>query len=223
KNWFRVQEEETRGECARSELEKYLAAEDDDEYDYAFDILGWWMRNKTRYPVLSAMASDILSIPVCTVSSESAFDTGGRVMDAFRSSLTPKIVEAVVCSEDWIRPDDSKVVADEEDLADQLEFEIGKCFFTCFLPCCLCTVNTMTNLLLSAWEQLKSKNAGESGNGGPSAGDVGANATAKRTPSPVVGENDVDDDDDSDYSEDDDNDDDNDGRRYCPVVMMNFG
>ncbi|CAN0889263.1 Putative AC9 transposase [Linum grandiflorum] len=158
------------------------------------------MRNKTRYPVLSAMASDILSIPVCTVSSESAFDTGGRVMDAFRSSLTPKIVEAVVCSEDWIRPDDSKVVADEEDLADQLEFEIGK-----------------------SWEQLKSKNAGESGNGGPSAGDVGANATAKRTPSPVVGENDVDDDDDSDYSEDDDNDDDNDGRRYCPVVMMNFG
>ncbi|GKV07474.1 hypothetical protein SLEP1_g19249 [Rubroshorea leprosula] len=44
-----------------------------------------------RFPILVAMARDILVIPVSTVASKSAFSTSGRVLDDFRSSLTPKM------------------------------------------------------------------------------------------------------------------------------------
>ncbi|KAI3879842.1 hypothetical protein MKX03_000461 [Papaver bracteatum] len=68
-----------------------------------FEILGWWRTNSTRYPVLSHMARDILAIPVSSVASESAFSTGRRVIDPYRSSLLPKTVEALICAQSWLR------------------------------------------------------------------------------------------------------------------------
>ncbi|CAN0905167.1 Putative AC9 transposase [Linum grandiflorum] len=47
------------------------------------------------------MVRDIFGVPISSVSSESAFSTGGRILDSFRSSLTPSIVEALICSGDW--------------------------------------------------------------------------------------------------------------------------
>ena len=47
------------------------------------------------------MARDVLSIPLSVVTSESTFSVGGRLLDVFRSSLKPKIVEAVICLRDW--------------------------------------------------------------------------------------------------------------------------
>ena len=38
-------------------------------------------------------------IPVSIVASKSAFSTGGRVLDPFRSSLAPKTVEAIICAQ----------------------------------------------------------------------------------------------------------------------------
>jgi hypothetical protein len=37
-----------------------------------------------------------------TVASESAFSVGGRVLDPFRTRLDPTMVEALVCTKDWI-------------------------------------------------------------------------------------------------------------------------
>ncbi|XP_019173583.1 PREDICTED: zinc finger BED domain-containing protein RICESLEEPER 2-like [Ipomoea nil] len=51
----------------------------------------------------STIARDVLAILISIVASESAFSTSGRVLDPFRSSLTPKIVEALVCTQDWLR------------------------------------------------------------------------------------------------------------------------
>jgi hypothetical protein len=48
------------------------------------------------------MARDILSIYIFTVSLESTFSIGGHVIDQYRSSLKPDIVEALVCTRDWL-------------------------------------------------------------------------------------------------------------------------
>lgn len=66
-------------------------------------MLGWWKQNKMKYPTLSTMARDILSIPVCTLPPESIFDMEVKEMDPYRSSLRPATVEAIICTRDWIQ------------------------------------------------------------------------------------------------------------------------
>ncbi|KAK7331047.1 hypothetical protein VNO77_25257 [Canavalia gladiata] len=87
----------------KNELDRYLA-ESCVDGDDKFDVLLWWKQNSSRFPFLSCMARDIFAIPVSTVASESAFSTGGRVLDTFRSSLSPEMTEALICSQNWLKP-----------------------------------------------------------------------------------------------------------------------
>jgi hypothetical protein len=70
--------------------------------DGHFDILSYWKGNEFRYPIIAAMACDVLSIFISTVASESTFSVGGRIIDQYRSLLKPDIVEALVCTRDWL-------------------------------------------------------------------------------------------------------------------------
>ncbi|CAN1337947.1 Putative AC9 transposase [Linum perenne] len=76
------------------------------------------------------MARDVLAVPISFVASESAFSTGGRVLSNFRSSLTPAIVEALICAEDWLRSTSPDIFdpEEEENENELLEFEKGKLF-----------------------------------------------------------------------------------------------
>jgi hypothetical protein len=71
--------------------------------DKEFDLLNWWKVNSHRFPVVSRMAKKFLTVPATSVSSESTFSTTGRTLDDYHSSLSPSMVEALVCSSSWIR------------------------------------------------------------------------------------------------------------------------
>jgi len=59
--------------------------------------------NSTKFPVLSDIARDVLAISITTVASESAFSTRSHVLDPFRSFLAPKTMEAIICTQNWLR------------------------------------------------------------------------------------------------------------------------
>ncbi|KAF7129405.1 hypothetical protein RHSIM_Rhsim10G0116200 [Rhododendron simsii] len=102
KSQFKMHKQKEGNMASKTELEKYLAETSEDDCDN-FDVLRWWKLNSSKYPIVSQMARDVLAIPVSTVASESAFSTGGRVIDPYRSSLSPKTVEALICTQQWIR------------------------------------------------------------------------------------------------------------------------
>ena len=64
----------------------------------------WTYQNGCQFKVLSLIARDVLAMPVSTVSSESAFSTGGRVISEYRSSLSPNTVQALICTQNWLSP-----------------------------------------------------------------------------------------------------------------------
>ena len=65
------------------------------------DLLDWWKNNKRIFPVLCHFARDVLLVPVSSVSSEATFSMVVRIIEERRSSLTPKMVEAITCLKDW--------------------------------------------------------------------------------------------------------------------------
>jgi hypothetical protein len=87
----------------RSELDRYLEDELVSLETKGFKVLDWWKVAGVRYPTLRKIAKDIYAIPITTVASESAFSTSGRVLSEHRSRLTTKMVEALMCSQDWLR------------------------------------------------------------------------------------------------------------------------
>ncbi|XP_039126915.1 zinc finger BED domain-containing protein RICESLEEPER 3-like [Dioscorea cayenensis subsp. rotundata] len=90
----------------KSELDVYLEEGvhiHNESIDPPFDVLEWWKANYLKFRVLSKMACDVLSIPITTVPSESAFSMTKRVIESHRASLAPATVEALMCGGDWLR------------------------------------------------------------------------------------------------------------------------
>ncbi|CAL9020525.1 unnamed protein product [Prunus brigantina] len=87
------------------EIDRYITDPIEDVVDEV-DVLKWWKLNLVKYPRFALIAKDVLAISVSMVTSESCFSTGGWAVNSFRASLTPKIVEALICSQNWLRSDD---------------------------------------------------------------------------------------------------------------------
>lgn len=90
-----------------------------------FKIFLYWKAESVRFPILARIAKDIFAMPVSSVASECAFSSGSRVVDPFRSCLTPKTVEALICTSDWLKADGFSYYKDpsqiEKDLYSTLE------------------------------------------------------------------------------------------------------
>ncbi|GFS36432.1 hypothetical protein Acr_00g0045900 [Actinidia rufa] len=80
-----------------------------------------------KYPALSQLARDVLAMPISTVASESTFSTGGRILDPFRSSLSPMMVEVLICAQNWLRSSLQISLGKAMDSVEDFEkqFEIG--------------------------------------------------------------------------------------------------
>ncbi|XP_060186469.1 zinc finger BED domain-containing protein DAYSLEEPER-like [Lycium barbarum] len=87
------------------------------------DVLKFWKDNRIKYPELSLMACDLLSIPITSVSSESAFSVGGRVIGKFQTSILPENAEAKLCSRDWLYGHQASDDSEEED---DIAIDMGK-------------------------------------------------------------------------------------------------
>ncbi|KAL3840759.1 hypothetical protein ACJIZ3_025350 [Penstemon smallii] len=101
---------ETTSQLSKTELDQYLE-ESLLPRVHEFDVIGWWKLNSRKYPTLSKMARDILSIPVCTVPAASVFDTVRKEMDSYRCSLRPETVEALICAKDWLQSENVEMPA----------------------------------------------------------------------------------------------------------------
>lgn len=67
------------------------------------DVLKWWKVNSTRFLVLASIAREVLAIPVSTIAFGFVFSMRGRILDLYSICLTSKIIEVLVCTQDWIK------------------------------------------------------------------------------------------------------------------------
>ncbi|KAL2927688.1 Zinc finger BED domain-containing protein RICESLEEPER 3, partial [Bienertia sinuspersici] len=72
-------------------IDEYLSYQFETKDD--FHIIQWWKNHSSKFPDLARIAQDILGIPTSTVTSESTFSVGRRVLDEKRCHLTPQSIE----------------------------------------------------------------------------------------------------------------------------------
>ena len=81
----------------------------------------------------------MLAIFVSTIAFESAFSTGGRVLDSFRSSLSPNTIKALICTQNWLkdaknkRPIKLRECMDNVEDMDGFEIDTSKYIYICSL------------------------------------------------------------------------------------------
>ncbi|KAG7582283.1 HAT C-terminal dimerization domain [Arabidopsis suecica] len=88
-------------ELHESELDSYLR-EPVMEWNKDFKALEWWKEESLKYPVLSRVARDILSIPISRATLWDAYVTDKRQPPEFVLSLEPKITNAMMCTKEWL-------------------------------------------------------------------------------------------------------------------------
>ena len=110
----------------RDELERYLAT----DVENVKDPLMWWYERRDRFPRLSRMAQDYLTIPgkfnhsliffsASTVDVERVFSQGRLVLSHIRNRLSVQSTRACMCVSAWsllglIKDSDIRAVLGEE-------------------------------------------------------------------------------------------------------------
>jgi hypothetical protein len=102
--------ESSASESSKYELLIYLDEANHPLHDNNFNLLHYWKVNAVRFLIMSSMTRRFLAVLASSVSSESTFSCGGRILDDYKSSLKPAPVQAPVCASSWIRGSKSPLV-----------------------------------------------------------------------------------------------------------------
>ena len=89
----------------------------------SLDLLAWWRGKEDEFPILAAMAKDLLTVQASTVASESAFSVSGRVISIRRTRLTAPAIEMTICYKDYL--DSLDRAQHQRSLEGELEYEAG--------------------------------------------------------------------------------------------------
>lgn len=60
------------------------------------DVLAFWRAHCQDFPLLSMLARAVLCVPATSASSERAFSSAGRVLEARRNRLNPGTVDSIL-------------------------------------------------------------------------------------------------------------------------------
>lgn len=85
---------ESSPETVRDEVERYST--ENVRLTEDFDVMLWWKNNCTKYPRLSKLAMNLLSIPASSAASERVFSLAGNVITEKRNRLEPKTVDSIL-------------------------------------------------------------------------------------------------------------------------------
>jgi hypothetical protein len=90
-------------ETGKSQLDIYLDEPGLDFHSYEdMDVLQWWKNNNDRFPELSRLACDLLSVPITTVASNSEYCTGSHFFNKYKDRILPMDVETRICTRSWL-------------------------------------------------------------------------------------------------------------------------
>ncbi|XP_045824037.1 zinc finger BED domain-containing protein DAYSLEEPER-like [Trifolium pratense] len=106
-------------ESTKSQLEIYL---DESNLDFGYhedmDVLQWWKSNNDRFPDLSILACDLLSVSIATIASTRDFCMGYHVFNKYKHRMLPMNMDARLCTRSWLY---NFVSHDREDDDDDFE------------------------------------------------------------------------------------------------------
>ena len=81
-----------------SEIKKHF---EEPIIDIDSNILDYWKENEKRFPILSSMAKDFLSMMPTSVSSERGFSLAGLKITNTRANLHPDTANECICLTSW--------------------------------------------------------------------------------------------------------------------------
>ncbi|GAU19715.1 hypothetical protein TSUD_78400 [Trifolium subterraneum] len=124
---LKVHHQQLVTETGKSQLDVYL---DESNLDFRcyedMDVLQWWKSNNNRFPDLSILACDLLSVPIATVASDYEFCMGSRVFNKYKDLMLLVNIETRICTRSWLHNFVSHDDEDEDDDDDDFEEKMNE-------------------------------------------------------------------------------------------------